>query len=87
MHCVKSVQIQLVSGPYFSCIRSGYGDLISVFSPDTRKYGPAKTPYLDTFHAAGVLDTFHTVGVLDTFHAAGVLDTFHAVGVWSYHSA
>ena len=26
-------------------------DLISVFSLNTGKYGPAKTPYLDTFHA------------------------------------
>ena len=28
------------SGPYFP-----------VFSPDTGKYGPEKTPYLDNFHA------------------------------------
>ena len=39
-HCVKSVQIQFFSGPYFS-----------VFSPNTGKYGPEKTLYLDTFHA------------------------------------
>ena len=37
-HCVKSVQIQFFSGPYFS-----------VFSPNTGKYGPEKTPYLDAF--------------------------------------
>ena len=24
---------------------------LSVFSPNARKYGPEKTPYLDTFHA------------------------------------
>ena len=29
------------SGPYFP-----------LFSPNTGKYGPEKTPYLDTFHAA-----------------------------------
>ena len=29
------------SGPYFA---------VSVFSPNTGKYGPGKTPYLDTFH-------------------------------------
>ena len=29
-----------ISGPYFP-----------VFSPNTGKYGPEKTPYLDTFHA------------------------------------
>ena len=27
-----------------------YGE-ISAFSPNTGKYGPEKTPYLDTFHA------------------------------------
>ena len=37
IHCVKSVQIQ----SFFW----------SVFSPNTGKYGPEKTPYLDTFHA------------------------------------
>ena len=30
----------VISGPYFS-----------VFSPNTGKYGPEITPYLDTFHA------------------------------------
>ena len=30
----------VLSGPYFP-----------VFSPNTGKYGPEKTPYLDTFHA------------------------------------
>ena len=31
----------IFSGPHFH-----------VFSPNTGKYGPKKTPYLDTFHAA-----------------------------------
>ena len=39
LHCVKSVQIRSFSGPYFR-----------VFGLDTAKYGPEKTPYLDTFH-------------------------------------
>ena len=39
-HCVKSVQI-----------RSFFW---SVFSPNAGKYGPEKTPYLDTFHAVNV---------------------------------
>ena len=30
----------VISGPFFS-----------VFSPNTGKYGPEITPYLDTFHA------------------------------------
>ena len=38
-HCVKSVQIESFSGLYFP-----------VFSPNTGKQGPEKTPYLDTFH-------------------------------------
>ena len=33
----------------FSCTRTEYGDLRS--NPNTGKYGPEKTPYLDTFHA------------------------------------
>ena len=28
-----------------------FTEYISVFSPNTRKYGPEKTPYLDTIHA------------------------------------
>ena len=32
------------SGPYFP-----------VFSPNTGKYGPEKTPYLDTFHAVTII--------------------------------
>ena len=27
---------------------------LSVFSPNTGKYGPEKTPYLDTFHAVSI---------------------------------
>ena len=33
----------------FSRIRTEYGEI--VFSPNAGKYGPEKTPYLDTFHA------------------------------------
>ena len=40
LHCVKSVQIQSFSDLYFS-----------TFGLNTGKYGPEKTPYLDTFHA------------------------------------
>ena len=41
---MKSVQIASFSGPYFP-----------VSSPNTGKYGPEKTPYLDTFHAVHIL--------------------------------
>ena len=37
---MKSVQILSFSGPCFP-----------IFSPNTGKYGPEKTPYLDIFHA------------------------------------
>ena len=33
----------------YSFLRTEYGDLRR-FSPYTEKYGPEKTPYLDTFH-------------------------------------
>ena len=40
------------SGPYFAVF--GRNTQIPVFSPNTGKYGPEKTPYLDTFHAVRV---------------------------------
>ena len=40
------------SCPYFPLFKLNaeiYG--VNLFTPNTRKYGPEKTPYLDTFHA------------------------------------
>ena len=34
------------------------------FSPNTGKCGPEKTPYLDTFHAMGVINSFMTEVVI-----------------------
>ena len=48
-HCVKSVHIWSYFWSAFSCIRTK-------FSPDTGKYGPQITPYLDTFHAVYICD-------------------------------
>ena len=52
-YCVKSVQIRsffLVRiFPYLDWVRRDT-PYISVFSPNEVKYGPEKTPYLDTFH-------------------------------------
>ena len=31
--------------------RTEYREYLFVFSPNTGKYGPEKTPHLDTFHA------------------------------------
>ena len=36
--------------PHSDCIRIDT-PYLSVFSPNAEKYGPEKTPYLDTFHA------------------------------------
>ena len=48
-HCVKIVQIRSFFWSVFSFIRTKYRN--TVFSPNTGKYGPEKTPFLDTFHA------------------------------------
>ena len=62
-HCVNRVQIESFFWTVFSCIRTEYGDLLrkSVFSPNTGKYGPEKTLYLDTFHAVGIFTENFTI--------------------------
>ena len=62
IHCVKSVQIRIFFlrekcpntefflvriFPHLDWIRKDT-EYLSVFSPNTGKYGPGKTPYLDT---------------------------------------
>ena len=41
------------SGPHFAAFQLNTRDTkyLSLFSPNAGKYGPEKTPYLDTFHA------------------------------------
>ena len=61
IHCVKSVQIRNFFWSVFPAFGqnterytpylSVFTPYLSVFSPNARKYGPEKTPYLDTFHA------------------------------------
>ena len=41
---------RLFSGPYFHALGLNT-EYLSAFSPNAGKYGPEKTPYLDTFHA------------------------------------
>ena len=43
----------VLSGPYFSAF--GLNTERLVFRPNAEKYGPEKTPYLDTFHAVSPL--------------------------------
>ena len=54
-HCVKSVQIRSFICSTFSHIQTPTDTwYFSVFSPNAEKYGPEKTPSLDTFHAVKV---------------------------------
>ena len=62
VHCVKSVQIQSYFWSIFSCIGQ-----ISIFSPNTGKYRPEITPYLDTFHAVVPSTIFTKRSIEDTW--------------------
>ena len=56
-HCVESVQILSFFWSLFSRIRTEYEKCsvsLSVFSPNAGKYGPEKTPYLDSFHTVNI---------------------------------
>ena len=56
---MKSGQIWRFFWSVFSDIWTEYGDLrseISVFNPNAGKYGPEKSPYLDSFHAVGIVE-------------------------------
>ena len=44
-HCAKNVQMRSISGPYFP-----------IFSTNTGKYEPEKTPYLDIFYAVTIVN-------------------------------
>ena len=52
-------QIRSFFWSVYSCIRTEYGDLLN-----TGKYGPEKTPYLDTFHAV----TFREITTKEDAH-------------------
>ena len=52
---MKSVQIRSYFWSVFSCIFLLY---LSIFRPNTGKYEPKITPYLDTFHAVVVLNCY-----------------------------
>ena len=47
-HFVTCVQIRRFFWSLFCCIRTGYREILRLIYG---KYGPGKTPYLDTFHA------------------------------------
>ena len=52
--CEKCPNTEFFFGPYFPAFGQNT-ERYSVFSPNTRKYGPEKTPYLDAFHAVLLL--------------------------------
>ena len=80
-YCVKSVQIRSLSWSVFSRIRTEY---LSVFSPNTWKYGPGKILYLDTFHAVGV---FYPIWGDWFYHATVGVGVFYPIwGDWFYHA-
>ena len=60
-HCVRNFRIWSFFWFLFSHIWFEYGDLWSKFSapsPNTGKYGPEKTLYLDTFHTLNVQEAW-----------------------------
>ena len=67
LHSVKSVQIRSFFlariFPHLDWIRRDTLCLF-IFSPNAGKYGPKKTPYLDTFHT--VLSTLHHYNFCET---------------------
>ena len=48
---MKNAEIRSFSGPYFAAC----GLNNPVFRPNTGKYGPEKSPYLDNFHAVQII--------------------------------
>ena len=52
MHCVKCTNMEFFSGPYFTVfgLNTEIYSVNLLFNLNKGKYGPAKTPDLDTFH-------------------------------------
>ena len=80
-HSSLVLQIRSLSWSVFSRIRTEY---LSVFSPNTWKYGPVKILYLDTFHAVGV---FYPIWGDWFYHATVGVGVFYPIwGDWFYHA-
>ena len=77
---MKSVKIQSFFWSVFSRIRTEY-----TFCPNTGKYGPEKTPYLDIFDTVAFLKNFAYLSVFNPNarkygpEKTPYLDTFDAV--------
>ena len=55
----------VIPGPYFPAFGLNTDKYLSVFSPNAGKYGPEKTPYLDTFHVVLGLE-YSQLAILQT---------------------
>ena len=80
--CVKVSKCGVFSGPYFPAfglIRKSDTEYLSVFSSNAGKYGPGKTPHLDTFHAVNNNHTFSPNVRKYGPEKTPYLDTFYAV--------
>ena len=74
-HCVKKVEIRSFSCSVFSRIWTEYGDLL-------RKYGPEKTPYLDTFGVVKLCNnSLRLLAVRYCFAKVSILDICEVPGV------
>ena len=65
-HYVRSVKYGVFSDPYFPAFGLNRRDTsyLSIFSPNARKYGPEKTPYLDTFHTVSSFEFLNQILIL-----------------------
>ena len=80
----KVSKYEIVSGPYFP-----------VFSQNAGKYGPEKTPYLDTFHAVTKLNPILQIHIYVAIYLKCVLftkddnnsfaETFYGIS-WTSHA-
>ena len=80
--CVGSVQMRSFFWSVFSRIRTDRKsdtEYLSVFSSNAGKYGPGKTPYLDTFHAVNNNHTFSSNARKQGPEKTPYLGTFYAV--------
>ena len=50
-------------------------EYLSVFNPNAEKYGPEKTPYLDTFHAVAMWVITYSCVLLPVVHQSDCHET------------
>ena len=58
---------------------------LSVFSPNAGKYGPEKTPYLETFHTVLLTDTVLSELVWSTYNCSNLTQIFWNFIEWKWY--